>query len=236
MNTTILRNRFPLWAAVAIGAAVVIGFTRTYYLRWYFELPPLTRIAHVHGLLSTLWIVLHYSQARLIAAHRVALHKRVGIAGAILGATIVVQAVMLSVTGAAEGHAPPGRNPLQFLSVSLGTTFMFGMFLTLALAMRRKSEWHKRLMLLTSLVLLVPAIGRIDGLLYVTFGTPRTVLPFMVTAGFLAWACANDWRKRGRIHPAYLYGGLVLLAAIPFRAWLGTTDAWMPFAKWVTGS
>jgi hypothetical protein len=24
-----------------------------------------------------------------------------------------------------------------------------------------------------------------------------------------------------------------LLAAIPFRAWVGTTDAWQPFAEWV---
>ena len=102
-------------------------------------------------------------------------------------------------------------------------------------AMRRRAEWHKRLTLLASLVLLLPAIGRIDGLLYATFGTPRTVLPFVVTAMFMTWAGANDWRKRGRIHPAYLYGGFLLLAAIPFRAWLGTNAAWMPFAKWATG-
>jgi hypothetical protein len=233
MNTIIARNPFPLWAAIAVGAAVIIGFSRTYYLRFYFDLPPLARIAHIHGILSTLWIAMHYSQARLIATHRVALHKRLGIAGAILGAVIVIQAAMLSITGAAEGHAPPGRDPLQFMSVSLGTTFMFGAFLTAALATRRKSEWHKRLMLLTSLVLLLPAIGRIDGLMYLHFGTPRTVLPFLVTTAFVAWACMNDRRKRGNIHPAYLYGGFILLAAIPFRAWLGTTEAWMPFAQWV---
>jgi hypothetical protein len=235
MNTTVTRNRFPLWAAAAVAVAVIVGFARTYYLRSYFELPPLTRMAHIHGLLATLWIALHYTQARLVAAHRVDLHQRLGIWGVVLGTVITVQAWSFSTTAAILGHAPPGRDALQFLSVSLGTTFMFALFFFSAIAMRRRGEWHKRLMLLASLVLLLPAIGRIDGLLYATFGTPRTVLPFLVTAVFITWACLNDWRKLGRVHPAYLYGGFLLLAAIPFRAWLGTSAAWMPFAKWVTG-
>jgi hypothetical protein len=234
MNTTITRTRFPLWAAIALAIAVIVGFTRTYYLRWYFELPPLSRMAHIHGLLATAWIALHYTQARLVAAHRVDLHQRLGIWGVVLGTLLTVQAWSLSLTGAVLGHAPPGRNPLQFLSVSLGTTFMFGLFFFAAIALRRRSEWHKRLMLLASLVLLVPAIGRIDGLMYLKFGTPRTVLPLLVTALFVMWACANDRRKRGKIHPAYLYGGSLLLAATPFRAWVGTTDVWLPFAQWIT--
>jgi hypothetical protein len=234
MNTIITRNRFPVWAAVALAIAVIVGFTRTYYARWHFELPPLSRMAHIHGLLATAWVALHYTQARLVAAHRVDLHQRLGIWGVVLGTVLTVHAWSFSLTGAMLGHAPPGRDPLRFLSVSLGTTFMFGLFFFAAIAMRRRSEWHKRLMLLASLVLLVPAIGRIDGLLHVKFGTPTTVLPLLVSAAFVVWACVNDWRKRGNVHPAYLYGGFLLLAALPFRGWLGTTDAWMPFAEWVT--
>jgi hypothetical protein len=66
MNTLSTRNRFP---------QIAVGFARTYYLRFLFDLPPLTQAAHLHGLISTLWLVLHFTQARLIAAHRVALHK-----------------------------------------------------------------------------------------------------------------------------------------------------------------
>jgi hypothetical protein len=172
----------------------------------------------------------------VIAAHRVKLHRQLGIAGAVLGLVLTLQAGHISIAGALAGHAPPGRVPLQFLSVSFGTTVMFGMFFILALALRRHREWHKRFILLATMVLLLPAIGRLDGLLLQAFGTPRAVVPFIVTAGFLAWACAHDWRKRGRIHPAYLIGGPIVLAAIPFRLWLGSTDAWMPFARWLTGS
>jgi hypothetical protein len=234
MNTLIIRNRFPALAAAVLAAAVIVGFARTYYLRTWFELPPLTRMAHVHGVLWTLWLALHYTQARLVGAGRADLHRRLGIAGALLGAVLVWTSIDLSIVGAATGRAPPGRNPLEFLSVPLGTTFVFAGFLTAALLMRGRREWHKRLMLLASLALLLPAMGRIDGLLLKHFGLPRAIFPWIVTAGFVAWACVNDWRKRGSIHPAYLYGGIALLAAIPLRVALGYTDSWVAFAHWLT--
>ena len=235
MNTLITRDRFPAVIAAALAVAAFIGFSRTYYLKVLFDRPPLVVAMHIHGMLSTLWLALHYTQARLIAAHRVRLHMKLGIAGAILGLVLTLQAGHISIEGALAGHAPPGRVPLQFLSVSLGTTFMFGMFLSLALALRRHGDWHKRLMLLATMVLLLPAIGRLDRVLLEAFGTPRTIFPLIVTGAFVTWACIHDLRKRGSIHMAYLIGGPVLLAAIPFRAWLGPTDPWMPFARWVTG-
>jgi hypothetical protein len=234
MNTIIARNRFPVLAAALVAAAVLVGFARTFYLRGWFDLPPLTRAAHIHGVLWTAWLVLHYVQARLIAAHRVDIHKRLGIAGAVLGIVLVISTALVTIASAKAGHGPPQLNPLQFMSVSMGSTVTFAGFLIAALALRKKREWHKRLMLLASLVMIMPAIGRIDGLLFKYFDTPRAVLPFFVTCLFLAWAWYNDWRTRKTVHPAFLYGGALLIAAIPFRFWIGHTDAWMVFAKWIT--
>jgi hypothetical protein len=45
----------------------------------------------------------------------------------------------------------------------------------------------------------------------------------------------NDWRKLGRIHPAYIYGGIALLVSVPARRALGFIDAWQPIAQWLTG-
>ncbi len=233
MNTKTLRSPFHVVIVASLCVAIVLGFARTYYLRTWFDLPPLTRAAHVHGLLSTLWILFHFTQARLIAAHRVDWHRTLGVVTAIIGAITFFQAADFSISAAEAGHAPPGRVPQQFLSVSLGTTFMFGLFLFAGLYMRSRREWHKRFMLLATIVLLLPAIGRFDGLLNVHFGTPRTVLPLVVSTLFVAWAWRHDWRKLGRVHPALLYGGPFLLLAIPFRAWVGTTAAWQPFAEWV---
>jgi hypothetical protein len=235
MNTAIVRNRFPQFAIAALAALTVGSFARTYYLKFLFGLPPLTLAAHLHGLIATTWLVLHYTQARLIAAHRVALHKRLGIFTACLGAVLAIHAFHFAVAGVAAGHAPPGRNPLEFLSVPMGTITMFALFLASALALRKKREWHKRLMFLASLSLILPAAGRLDSLIMVPLGLPRAVIGFWLTFVFVAWAWANDWRKLGRIHPAYIYGGIALLVSVPARRALGFTDAWQPIAQWLIG-
>ncbi len=141
----------------------------------------------------------------------------------------------MAIANAAAGHAPPGRDPLQFLSVPLGTTTMFTLFVGSALALRHKREWHKRLMLLGTMTLLVPAMGRLDAQVMVPLGLPRLVLAAAVTFGFIAWAWVDDWRRLGRVHPAYVVGGIALLGSMPLRRWMGFTDAWLPIARWLVG-
>lgn len=236
MNTHLVARRpFHTVAVAALAAVVFVGFARTYYFRVLFDLPPLARAAHLHGIIATVWIVLHYSQARLIAAQRIDLHKRLGIVAACVAALLAMQAVPMAIGNAAAGHAPPGRDPLQFLSISLGTTAVFVLFVGSALALRRRREWHKRLMLLATLTLITPAIGRLDTLIMQPLGLPRARLAFVVTCGFLAWAWVHDWRTRGRVHTAYVVGGLLLLASMPARRLLGMTDAWQPIARWLVG-
>jgi hypothetical protein len=234
MNTAIIRNRFPTLAIAALAAVTIVGFARTYYLRVLFGLPPLALAAHLHGLIATLWLALHYTQARLIATRQVSLHKRLGIFTACVGVMLAIQAYFFATAGVAAGHAPPGRNPLQFLSVPIGTITMFSLFLACALALRKKREWHKRLMFLASLSLILPAAGRLDALLMVPLGLPRLVLAYGLTLAFIAWGWIDDLRRFRRIHPAYLYGGIALLISLPARRALGFTDAWLTFAEWLT--
>ncbi len=230
----IIRNRFPVVVVIALGAVVFLGFARTYYLRYLFDASPLTVMAHVHGVLATLWIALHYTQARLIAAHRADIHKRLGIFAACVGFVLAAQALDLGITNVAAGRAPPGRDPLQFLSVPIGTMSMFLVFLVAALALRRKREWHKRLMFLATLALLVPAAGRFDSML-APLGMPRRKIAVILTVAFVAWAWWDDWRKRGRVHPAYLYCGSLLAVSVPLRAWVGMQAWWTPIAQWIVG-
>jgi hypothetical protein len=235
MNTLIARNRFQAVAVAALGAAVFVGFAKTYYFRIFFDMKPLAQAAHLHGIIATVWIGLHYVQARLVAAHRVDIHRRLGIFAACVAALLAVQALSLAIGNAAAGHAPPGRDPIQFMSVSLGTTAMFTLFVGSALALRRKREWHKRLMLLATMTLLVPAMGRLDTQIMQPLGLPRLILAPAVTFAFVAWACAHDWRRLGRVHPAYIVGGILLLVSVPVRRWIGLTDAWLPIARWLVG-
>jgi ABC-type sulfate transport system permease component len=161
------------------------------------------------------------------------MHRKLGIFTACVGALLACQALSLAIAGVAAGHAPPGRNPLQFLSVPIGTTTMFSLLLVSALALRKKREWHKRLMLLATMALLLPAAGRFDNLIMVPLGLPRAVLGMYLTIGFVAWAWLHDWRKLHRVHPAFVYGGLLLIVSVPLRKWIGMQDWWTPIAQWL---
>jgi hypothetical protein len=231
-TTTALRPSFPVIAIGALSLVIVAGFARTYYLRFLVDQPPLTVAAHIHGILSTLWLVLHFTQAKLIAARNFALHRNLGILAAAIGAAMFVQGGEMAIQAAANGHAPPGRDPIEFLAVSLGGASLFGAFMISALLLRRRREWHPRLMFLASCVLILPAVGRLQ-FYFDQVGIPRRVVPGLVTVAFLAWPMINDWRKRGSVHPAWWIGGGALLASIPFRVWLGQTDFWRPIGEWL---
>jgi hypothetical protein len=144
MNTLIARQRFHAVAVAALAAAVFAGFAKTFYFRIFLDRPPLARAAQLHGIIATVWIALHYTQARLVAAHRVDLHRRLGIFGAFVAALLAVQAISMAIGNAAAGHGPAGRDPLQFLSVPIGTTTMFALFVGSAIALRRKRESPSR--------------------------------------------------------------------------------------------
>jgi hypothetical protein len=64
------RPRFYALIAILLIAFIVIGFSRTYYLRFLSDRPPLHVILHVHGLVFTAWLALFIAQTQLIAARR----------------------------------------------------------------------------------------------------------------------------------------------------------------------
>jgi hypothetical protein len=80
------ERRFFGWMALAILAVVFIGFSRSFFLRPLFpDWPsPSEPIFYVHGTAFATWIVLLVAQARLVAAGRTDLHRRIGAFGAAL--------------------------------------------------------------------------------------------------------------------------------------------------------
>jgi hypothetical protein len=237
MSTIIAsRSRFHVIVLAVLAATVFVGFARTYYVKFLFDSPPLEQAAHLHGLLATLWIALHYTQARLIAGQRVDLHRRLGIAAAAVALVLALQTTSFAIGSAAAGHAPPTRDPLRFLAASLGNVTMFSLFVASALLLRRHREWHKRFMLFATFVMLNPAIGRLDSQIMQPLGFPRVILPIVVTLAFMAWAVAHDWRRSRRVHPAYVVGTIAMLGSFPLRGFIGSTDAWLSIARWLVAT
>jgi hypothetical protein len=223
--------------AVAMGVTVFSGFAATYYLRLVSGGPkatlsggPFTTLVHIHGALFTAWVLLFILQTALVASRRVAAHRRLGVAGAILAAAMVVAGTSIAVAAAARGSAPPGMTAVTFLAIPLFDMVLFAGFVSAALVARRNKEAHKRLMLLAYVSIITAAIARLPGVF--PLGPPAF---FGLSLLFVVAGAIYDVVSRGRVHKAYLWGGAILIASIPLRLAIGNTSGWQAFAKLLTG-
>jgi hypothetical protein len=226
-----LDRRFHTVVAVTAAVIVFAGFAQTYYLKLWFGTPELPALRHAHGLVMTSWFALFILQARLIAIRRVDLHRRVGVAGAVLAALVVVLGVATAIAGARRG-ASPGPPPLVFLVVPLVDMLVFAALVSAGLWLRRRPDVHRRLMLLSSLSMLAAAFGRIP-LDIVRNSGP--LMYFGLTDLLILICVAWDTKVHRRLHPAFAWGALLVLASHPLRLLLSGTSAWMRFATWLAG-
>ena len=146
--------------AVLILLSVFIGFSQSYFLHWRaFNHPPYPFVVHFHGLLFTAWMLLLITQTSLVAAHRLNLHRRLGIAGLVL-------ACLLSLTGlavvceAVARHIPFGRPGIVYQTSAIFAIFGFAVLTYFGYRERRNPSAHKRLMMLATISLLPAAFSR----------------------------------------------------------------------------
>lgn len=225
-----------LFAAVAtlFTIIVVVGFGRTYYLRFAFAQPPLpSLLVHAHGLLMTAWVALFATQVWLIRARRVAVHRTLGALSVGLAIPMVLVGVGTAIAAARFGSSstPPDVPPLAFLIVPLTDMVLFVGLYAAAILQRARPANHKRLMLLTALNFLPPALARIP-LPWVQLAGPLVF--FGVPAALAMGLLIYDTRRSGRVNVAFAAGALVLIASFPLRLALSGTDAWMRVATWLT--
>jgi uncharacterized membrane protein YozB (DUF420 family) len=223
-------HRFFTGMAIAAALTVFVGFARTYYLGGFFEARPVSTLVHLHGIVCTAWILLFVAQTSLVAAGRTDIHRKLGIGGAVLAGVVLVVGYFTAVTAARNGVAPPGElPPLGFLAVPLGTLLAFGILVGLGLYNRRRSETHRRLMLLATIAVVTPAIARFRFFLP---GGP--LLAIGGTCALVLVCLFYDRLAHGRVHPAFLWGGLFLMLSLPLRFAMGRTHAWLAVAGWLT--
>jgi hypothetical protein len=236
-RTGLARDRlFYSGIAVTLALTVFIGFAPTYYFGLLGDRPaatitgqPFTTLIHLHGVLFSAWVLLFVAQTALVATHRVRLHQRLGIAGAVLASTMIVIGLATAIEGASRGAAPPGIDPLAFLTVPFFDIVLFATFVGAALWNRRIKDSHKRLMLLAYISIMAAAVARLPGVLPLgPFGFYGLALVF------LGVAIAYDYASQRRVHFTYIWGGVLLAVSVPARLMISETAAWRSFAEFLT--
>lgn len=157
---------------------------------------------HVHAVTFMSWVFLYLLQNGLVFQNDIALHRKLGWLGAGLAVWMVIVGLATTYLAAVSNRTPPVFTQASLFALNLMMSLTFGVLALAAMQLRKKTDWHRRLMLCATICVFAPALGRILVLL-----EARTHSSFMLL--IMAWvlvAMTFDYFVYRKIHRAYFWG------------------------------
>jgi hypothetical protein len=222
-------------AMVLVSAVIIfVGFAPSFYLKSVIHAPPpLTQLTIAHGLVFTAWILLFITQVSLIARKQPALHRQLGILGAVLYGAVASLGLSTAITAGRLGHAPPeAPAPLAFMALSFFIIVAALALVVMALWNRRRPDWHKRLMLASLFIMTGPGTGRI--VIPLGFAAQEVAVGFFVTYLLLIVAMVYDYRVHRYVHRVYWIAAGVFVVVNVAVMWAFDSPTWMAVAHAIT--
>jgi hypothetical protein len=221
-------RRFYLGWSLVFLALVFSAFMRSYYLKTFFGTPALSMLVHIHGVVMTGWVVLLAVQTTLISAHRVQWHRLLGAFGATWAVLVVILGTTTTLNAAAREvreHTAFASEQVTILGLELVQMLMFACLVAAAVWLRRRVDWHKRLMLLTVICMLPSAIARLP----MSFQSNEIILLYVDL--FLLICVGVDTFRHHRLHPAFGWGALLILLMLHIAFVSTKTPWWISFGS-----
>jgi len=215
--------------SVAIALVVFIGFARTYFLADYFHAKPFAApIVHVHAAVFTSWILLLVIQTSLAGTGNVRIHRRLGLIGLGLAPAMVILGVLVAAEMLRRFAAVPGFDAPGIYAVALSEIAGFAVPVLFAFRLRRRSDYHKRLILVGTIAMMTAGFGRWP----VHFLLHQPLPAMCCTFVLLAIVATYDFVSTRKIHRATLLGSAWVVAIELMSLPLSHTAAWHAFAAW----
>ncbi len=190
--------------AGAVIATVFAGFAPTFYLRGSFpQNRPMSALLHVHGIVFSAWVTVFLVQTLLIARGSRSMHRRLGWVAVGIAATMaaLVVAAVIEQLRRVGGFPPP---PLA-LALSAFDITVFAILVGAAIHYRNRPDWHKRLMLSATILLLgAPMFRFVIHYVGITDMSKVGIVSTLLVDAFFIPCIAYDLMTRRSIHPAYL--------------------------------
>lgn len=218
---------FSTMALLMLGT-VFVGFAHSYYLAGIFGAPLPSLIIHLHGAAFSCWILLLVTQTSLVAAGRVTIHRRLGIAGFVLACFMVMLGVLAATDSLGRGTGPSGLDAKFFYVIPMTDMLIFATLVIFAFRARSNPAAHKRLILVATTALLIAAIARWP--FDVVHRKP--MMAALASYVFLLILVAYDLWSTRRVHRATIWAGAFLIFVQQIRIPIGRTAAWHAFASW----
>ncbi|MEZ5929748.1 MAG: hypothetical protein R3C55_14865 [Parvularculaceae bacterium] len=232
LQTADLAGRERVFFAVMAGAiaATIVASFGAWALRGYVVLPaPL--LVHAHALMYMGWVGIFLTQTILIVRGSVDLHRRLGAFAALYASVMLVMGAAVALESVREARVPPFFVNSLFLGLSAMELLTFAGLTAAAVLLRRRSDWHKRLMLCGIIALMAPAWGRV--LPMSALGPAGGFAIMGAQLGYISVGMGFDLITRGRIHPAYFWGAAAMVVLAVGTPFLGFSPLFVALAHLV---
>jgi uncharacterized membrane protein YozB (DUF420 family) len=189
------------WQRMAIGLAlfIVFGFLQ-FALRGFVDPVAAPFWVHLHGVLMLAWLGLLIVQPTLVSQGNFARHRQLGRIGGLLALFITCLGIFTGVASLMLNRFPPFFSPPYFLALTVTESLVFGVMVAWAIRRRRATDWHRRLMIGATIIILEPALGRLLPIpLMGPWAEPAVALCQLAVVAIIA---SYDQRSRGAVHPA----------------------------------
>ncbi len=222
------EERFFFTMACTIAVVLAAGFSFHLAMgRSSFAVP---LIYHVHAFVFFGWLALFVAQSGLVAGGNVAMHRRLGLLSLLWIPLMLVVGTLMTLASLRRTGGPFFFDANEFLIGNPMGLIAFAALAGAGLALRRRTDWHRRLMLGSLISITGPGFGRL-------LPMPLTVpwaweISNLVGAIFVFVAMRRDSRHLGHVHPAWF----VVLGLMVGTLAIGELIAYTPWAIELTRS
>ena len=222
-----LKGEPRLFVAIALTQVIVViaGFgLEPLRGRTNYGALPLT--VYLHATIGLAWCTLAVVQPWLVGTRQRDLHRTFGWIGSFIAVALVTTGIWTTFGSIAGGRQSA---PAFAIVTNIGGLIPFVFLVAVAIRVRLRSDWHRRLLACATIVAVAPAWARI-----VPMEQLGPVGLLLIEAGMLApvvWSAVHDRRTQGRIHPAWYWGAAAILSPL-----FMVPIAFAPgFANWADG-
>ncbi|WP_374145389.1 hypothetical protein [Sphingomonas sp. 28-63-12] len=195
-------DNFFLTMAFVMAGVLIAGFGLTLGMgRSTFSRPP---IVHAHAIVFMGWMVIYVLQNWFATKGPIALHRRLGWLAMGWLALMLYLGTAVTVMNVRAGTVPFVFQPLHFLVFDplslIGCIALIGA----GVSVRANTGWHRRLNYCGMALLVGPGVGRLLPMPLLIPWAYQSAFACIVSLPVIGMIA--DWRRDGRVHPAWWWG------------------------------
>lgn len=232
-EASINRPSYFLFLSIVGVLAVLIGFAKTFFIPVSAGTFSAPLSVHVHGAFAFAWIFLFLLQNLLVSWRKLQPHRTLGYAGIFIAMGVMITMFPVGVFSVDRelAHDDSGAAYSSMLGVVISGLLFFALVIA-GLMTRRRPDYHKRYMLLATIVVLWPAWFRFRHY-FPSVPNPEIWFALVLADSLIVISWAWEWIQFRRIHPVILWGGLFVIAEQTIEVMAFDSPAWRMAATWL---